>query len=122
MGVKSRLEDAIASRERRLFVLRRQAVRGKHYVIGQLKRADREYFAGWSVCVEAAAMNGKEADHTTSNRPYGIDVTCPSCASFDCVRAGHYVLKDWFCRFMGKFPWQCRRCMHRFYLRRRSIA
>jgi hypothetical protein len=36
--------------------------------------------AGSSVCDDAAiAMNGKQADNTTSKKSYGIDVTCPSC-------------------------------------------
>ena len=44
MAEKFGLEEAIALQEHRLRALRRQAVRGERYVIGQLKRAEREYF------------------------------------------------------------------------------
>ena len=44
MPKKFEIEDTIALQEQRLLALRRQATRGEHYVIRQLKRAEREYF------------------------------------------------------------------------------
>ena len=49
-------------------------------------------------------------------------VTCPACTSIDCVRADRHGWRDSVSQVMGKFPWMCRRCLHRFYLTRSSIA
>jgi hypothetical protein len=45
MGERFGIEDTISLQEQRLLILRRQAIRGERYVIGQLKRTEREYFA-----------------------------------------------------------------------------
>jgi hypothetical protein len=44
MGDKFGLEETIASQERRLLLLRRQAVRGGRHVVGRLKQVEQEYF------------------------------------------------------------------------------
>jgi hypothetical protein len=44
MAERFGIEDMISLQEQRLLLLRRQAIRGERYVIGQLKRAEREYF------------------------------------------------------------------------------
>lgn len=73
----------------------------------------------------SAVMNGeshKADDDREASKPYDIDVTCPSCHSFDCVRAGRQGINDFIRVLVGRFPWKCRRCLHRFYLRRRTIG
>ena len=44
MAEKLGFEHGIVSQERRLLLLRRQAVRGKRYVMRRLKRLELDYF------------------------------------------------------------------------------
>ena len=86
----------------------------------------------WALCypprcmtttVEGTVMGRKHLGNTASrNRPYPVDVSCPSCASSDCIRADRRGWRDVLSQLAGKFPWKCRRCMHRFYLGTRSTA
>ena len=54
-----------------------------------------------------------------SHQPYRISVSCPSCGSSNCIRHNREGLRDFLYQFVGKFPWKCPRCLHRFYLNRR---
>jgi PilZ domain len=45
-------------------------------------------------------------------------VSCPTCSS-DCYRSERHGWRDFFCRLLGLFPWRCRACRNRFYLRKR---
>ena len=68
-------------------------------------------------------MCGNRSRNTDpSNQPYAIGVSCPSCSSSDCVRERRRNWHDSVFRLVGKFPWKCRRCLHRFYLTRRSLT
>jgi len=50
-------------------------------------------------------MNGeshKADDDREASKPYDIDVTCPSCHSFDCVRAGRQGINDFIRVLVGR--------------------
>lgn len=58
----------------------------------------------------------------STQRPYLTQVSCPYCYSSECTRAGRYGFQDFLLRLIGKYPWQCRKCQARFYLRRRVLG
>ena len=61
-------------------------------------------------------------DVAPSNRaPHGTGISCPVCSSTDCYRSKRNGWRDFIRRLPGMFPWRCKACRHRFYLRKRCL-
>ena len=98
----------MALQKQRLLVLRRQAARGEHFVTRQLKHAEREYFTSKRRLDQMRRSSNRHEWKTSGQydieTAIRVDVMCPSCGSFDCVRASHQPWEHLFYRLLGKFP------------------
>ena len=56
------------------------------------------------------------ASSLTPQRP-GDGLCCPACRSRQCIRVDQQGWTDRLYRCAGKFPWYCRHCSCRFYLK-----
>jgi DNA-directed RNA polymerase subunit RPC12/RpoP len=50
------------------------------------------------------------------------EVSCPYCDSVECYRSERHGWQDFSRRLLGMFPWRCKECRYRFYLRKRHLA
>lgn len=66
------------------------------------------------------AWERREMEIVPNGAPSGNGRSCPSCSSVDCHRSKRHGWRDFFHRLVGMFPWYCRMCRQRFYLRKRS--
>ena len=58
----------------------------------------------------------------TNRAPHRTGISCPFCSSADCYRSKRNGWRDFIRRRLGMFPWRCKTCRNRFYLRKRSLA
>ena len=58
----------------------------------------------------------------SNQKPPSNGVSCPYCSSVRCHRFVRRGQRDFLRRLLGSFPWHCRVCRKRFYLRKRSLA
>jgi len=58
---------------------------------------------------------------TPSDRSRAGAAGCPKCRSGHIDRCRRRGLRDFIRRMAGQYPFRCRQCGHKFYLRQRSV-